>query len=440
MGKNKTEKKLSHLDKTRINAYSFIEVAEFAKAEKAALAAMKESDKEQAATEALLAMAQRGLGKLASAEEHAENAMKLAPEKADIVFVNALCKWSSGDYEEAKKLFEKSLELAPERWDMRLDYAGFLLHQQKFDECLIQTEKVEAVNPEHPKAKILRTCAFHENWQSSVDTLAFKPPIPLPEGQIETYLSIGRAHLRNDYYDLAMEEFSRALDIDNSSNEAKSLYAAAFHFKNDAFSGWCKNFRRQVRSPLYAIITLIPFLAASALGAYMQLHSTMTNAIICYAIAVTYGMTLFALYLRGYVTKTPQDFAFIIAQNGLTPQGRINSSDRIIDELDEIKFIKKTPTEPKPGNKAKVGDDQARVIGQLDDISSRLKTSSMTFAAIAFLAFIVVMWPALLDIMPEIHTSETFEVIQRVAGGVMILFAFLAILTRHKANSINKRL
>ncbi|MCR5661726.1 MAG: tetratricopeptide repeat protein, partial [bacterium] len=323
MGKEKTENKLSHLDKTRINAYSFIEVAEFAKAEKAALAAMKESDKEQAATEALLAMAQRGLGKLASAEEHAENAMKLAPEKADIVFVNALCKWSSGDYAKAKELFEKSLELAPDRWDMRLDYAGFLLHQQKFDECLIQTENVEKVNPEHPKAKMLRTCAFHENWQPSIDTLAFRPPVPLPEGKIETYLSIGRAHLRNDYYDLAMEEFSRALDINNNSNEAKSLYAAAFHFKNNGFSGWCKNFRRQLRSPLYLFITLIPMLAAAALGSYMQIYSSMTNAVICYAIACTYLMILIALYLRGYVTKTPQDFAFIIAQNGLTPQGRI---------------------------------------------------------------------------------------------------------------------
>ena len=140
------------------------------------------------------ALALRAGGLFGEAEKHARRALELAPGQPDLLFILGLCLWSAGAPEEARTLFEEAVQKAPERSDLVMDYAGFLIYQRQFQDALALAEKARALAPNHPKPIVLETCAREGNWHSEVDALAFRAP-SLPEGRPRPLSGSGDADL-----------------------------------------------------------------------------------------------------------------------------------------------------------------------------------------------------------------------------------------------------
>jgi tetratricopeptide (TPR) repeat protein len=95
-------------------------------------------------------------GKLAKAEALAREFLKQHPADVSAIRVLADIGVKLGQFDDARHLLERCLELAPDFHLARHNYANVLVRQQRLEEADVQAEKLLAVEPGNPNFRILK--------------------------------------------------------------------------------------------------------------------------------------------------------------------------------------------------------------------------------------------------------------------------------------------
>lgn len=431
-------------DELCLRAFGNLQVAEFGRAESAARRALRRQE-QNANGHALLAVALRGQGRFGEAEEHARKALEIAPGRPAFQFVLGLCLWSGGEPAEARRLFEEAIRQCPERSDMIMDFAGFLLHQRQFDEALDLARRAQELAPDHPKLRLLILCAAEGVWRPEVDALAFRPPIPLPEDRPETYVRLGLDHMHASYFDLALDEFSRALDREPAHQEAQSLYATAFMMRRDAFFAWAHGVRRGATRPLSLLMWLVPLLLLGGGGWVLHQRGWATTAMVLGGAAAVYLLGSLYVVSAGGRRLTPADFATIITSRNLTPQGRRRSAEKQVDEVEDLggrrsrRGRNAQDAAAQAPRQSGTGEDVSRLRGQLENRSRSLWNYSAAFFGLATTTGIVLIGAVLRKNTPGMLVTAEVLLAEKVAAGFTVFFAIVAIWFRMKAREMNAR-
>lgn len=429
-------------DELCLRAFGSLQVAEFGRAEADARRALRRHE-QNANGHALLAVALRGQGRFGEAEEHARKALELEPGRPAFQFVLGLCLWSGGDPAEARRLFEEAIRQCPERSDMIMDFAGFVLHQRQFEEALDLAHRAQELAPDHPKLRLLILCAAEGVWRPEVDALAFRPPIPLPEDRPETYLRLGKDHLNASYFDLALDEFSRALDLDPEHEQAKAHYASAFQMRRDGLYAWAHGFRRGLARPLMVLLWLLPMLLAGGGGWLLYRGSWPMVAAGVAAAGLLYLLGSLYLIALGGRRLSASDFHIIITSRNLTPQGRRRSAEKAVQEVEDTgrrsrrgrpaDLASQAPTQ------SGTGADVSRIRGQLESSGRSLWNYSSIFFGLATITGLVLIAAVARKNSPGVAVTEGVLLAEKVAGGLTFLFAAAAIWFRMKAREMAGR-
>jgi len=95
-------------------------------------------------------------GKLAKAESLAREFLKQHPADVSAIRVLADIGIKLGQFDDARRLLERCLELAPDFHLARHNYANVLVRQQRLEEADVQAEKLLAIEPGNPNFRILK--------------------------------------------------------------------------------------------------------------------------------------------------------------------------------------------------------------------------------------------------------------------------------------------
>jgi tetratricopeptide (TPR) repeat protein len=98
-------------------------------------------------------------GKLAKAERIAKDFLKRYPADVSAIRILADIGIQLNQFDDARHLLERCLQLAPEFHLARYNYAVVLVRQQKFDEALAEVEKLLALEPDNPRYLLLKGSA-----------------------------------------------------------------------------------------------------------------------------------------------------------------------------------------------------------------------------------------------------------------------------------------
>ncbi len=446
MKKTATDKREARTNDLCLRAFVHLQVANPAQAEVAARRAVKVHE-QNPQPHALLALALRGQGRFSEAEKHARRALELAPGQPDCLFTLGLCLWSAGDPKEAQTVFEEALGKSPERSDMLMDYAGFLIHQHQFDEAMALAEKARSLAPDHPKPPVLEDCARDQLWRLEVDDLAFRPPIPLPADDPQTYVRLGSALIDGGYHDLALGEFSRALDLDPNLQRAQSLYATAFLMRKNANYAWFRSWRTRLGRPGVLFFTLLPLLLAGAGSWLLYTRDLVIPAALCAGAGLVYLLATAFLLQRNGQPLSPADFQTLVQSRNLTPQGRHKRTDRVLDELDQVRgsvhgSVQASPLLSSaaviPGETGS-GEDLRRLRRHLEDRSGLLKGYSNALFGVALLALVVLTWTAIRMKTPGVLITPALIMTEQISSGLAILLVGGAFWFRTKARRVSER-
>lgn len=445
MSKSATVPPDPQADELCLRAFGSLQVAEFGRAESAARRALRRQER-NAHGHALLAVALRGQGRFGEAEEHARKALEIEPGRPAFQFVLGLCLWSGGDPAEARRLFEEAIRQCPERSDMIMDFAGFMLHQRQFEEALDLARRAQELAPDHPKLRLLVLCAAEGVWRPEVDALAFRPPIPLPEDRVETYLRLGTDHMNANYFDLALDEFSRALDRDPASTQAQSLYATAFVMRRNGFFAWAHGFRLGASRPLSLLMWLVPLLGMAGGAWFVHQRGMTTPAMALGAAAALYLLGSLYVFVAGGRRLSPADFQTIVSSRNLTPQGRRKAAEKQVDEVEDLagrrgrrRSAADTAVQVAP-RQSGTGEDVTRIRGQLENRSRSLWNYSTAFFGLASVTGIVLIGAVLLKNTPGQLVTADILLAEKVAGAFTLFFGGVAIWFRMKAREMTARI
>lgn len=440
MTKQSSQQKLSELDRAKLQTYACVQVADYTKALKSAQLAIALEPK-NATMQALMALAMRGLGRFGDAQSHAKEATTLSPDTPDFLFVYGLCEWAAGNPKEAMAVLKQALVIDPKRDDIRLDYAGFLLYQQKFAEALIELELLDEEGHQHPKAALAEQCATDNQWKPAIDSLAFRPPLPLPKDEGSTFIALGKLHLSSNYYNLALDEFSKALDFDVNNQEAKELYATAFYLRENDFSSWCKGFRETLAGSFSAIMAVIVPLLIFAAGAFMAYsQNSLMVAGLVGLVSVLYLSAIAFFWVKGKVLMEAAQFDSLVNAYHLTPQGRISLTKHVIGDLDEVVSKKDTSHQVQMNENLRFptggfAGDAARIRDQRNERSRRLKSTSITFAWLSILMLFVLICSVILLKAPGLQHVRAITAVQQISFGLAIAFSGVAFWLRRRATA-----
>ncbi|MBQ7568580.1 tetratricopeptide repeat protein [bacterium] len=428
------QNKLTPADRARIEAYCALELSDYQKAVAPAQKAVQLCP-QHAPSEAILALSLRGIEKYNDALIHAENAHKLDPNNTELKFVYGLCKWYAYGDNASLKIMREAIDKLPKRFDMRLDYAGLLLKQQRFNDALEQAEKASAIAPNHTKGKALCKCARERTWNQLIDQLVSTPPLPL-EGDIGfTNTTIASAYLAKNCFEIAMNKCSRALDRDADNDSAKSLYATAHYLRDHDMAALCHEFScKMSKLPNRIMFLFLPLALLLGAVAYYVYHSNMQQGIAYASLLGAYLLVYFIINMLGHIRRSPQKFAEIIHSEHLTPQGRRPQAVPARDVLDEIIDSKSSDAAPD------TYDSLTEVAHQTERLGNRLAALSTTSFAMACLAMFFLLGAII------VHSNEAEQLgssimpkIQRISGIVAVVFACLAFNQRRQATLIRQR-
>lgn len=437
-------------DQLSLRAFAALQVADHESAEECARLLVNRQPS-NANGLALLALALRGRGRFGEAEESARKALEIDPGSPDLEFVLGLCVWNAGDPAEARKRFESALEKRPDRSDMLMEYSAFLLHQRQFEQALEQARKARDLAPDHPKLPLLLSCAEQGLWRPEVDMMAFRPPLPLPEDSPETFVRLGASHMDAGYFDLALDEFSRALDLDVDHQQARALYATTFYMRKNGFFAWARNWRRSLKKPLNLILWTLPAVLLFGGGYALYQGKLVTLAAVSGGAGLAYLSFLLYTFARGGLMLSSDQFGQIVQYRNLTPQGRQKQAAQAVDELDEVRDARRgRRRRGEAGDWARspahvpqntgTGGDPSLVRRQLEDRSRTLWNYSNSFFGLFVVAGLVLIWTVIRKNTPGMLVTEEVRVVERISAGVTTACVVAALWFRMKARELTTRL
>lgn len=432
------------MDSLCLEAFAHLQVANSRRAAKAARRALKlKEDHPQG--QALLAMALRSGGLFGEAERHARRALELAPGQPDLLFILGLCLWSAGDPEEARTLFEEALQKAPERADMVMDFAGFLIYQRQFPEALALAEKARSLAPQHPKPVVLETCARQESWHPDADALSFRAPVPLPEGQAGTFVRVGETLVQFGYCDLALGEFSRALDLDPAFEEAQTLYATAFLMRKNSNYSWFRGWRSRLGRPLVLALTLLPLLGLGTLAWFFHVQMEGLLSGICAGLGLAYFLGT-AFTLGVYARRlTPRDFQTLVQSRNLTPQGRQKQSGKSAETPAPDRSRGFSDMQPAAPSVQAIprdtggAEDAGRLRRHLEDQGALLRNYSNSLFTLAILALVVLAWTVLRKNTPGVLITPPLLFAEKASAAFTVALVAGALWFRARARRLTER-
>lgn len=425
------QKRHTPAERARVEAYCALELSDYEAAIKPARRAQALSP-DNAVSEAILALALRGMDKLHEALIHAEKARELAPDDPEIAFVYAMCQWFVQPDTEPLKIMKQALDRLPQRFDLRVDYAGYLLQQQRFDEAEQQAEKALQQAPNNTKAQLVLKGARNRSWSELISRPIAFPPMPVAGDDSNTYSSIAGFHLRANGFEIALDKCSHALDINLDNAKAKSIYCTAHYLKNHDFAALCHFFSIKMRELSNRFIYLfLPLLIL--MGGCLYFYNHHDRHYYFWGLgALLYLMIYFLLQVLGEKRIGASHFAEIVRSEHLTPQGRVQRVVERRNELDEIIEGSEMVTD--------TYDSFTEVHNQIERTCQRLTTTSNAYSAFAFLFMCLLLGTIVVQSNTTQAMRGVLPLIQKGLGIMTVFLVFMAFHRRNKAHRNRQRL
>ena len=417
-------------ERARVRAYCYLEMLSYKSAVKPARQAVARCA-DNACGEVLLALALRGIGKNHEALIHAEKAHELAPNDAEYSFSLGLCMWFCQSDSRALEVMEEALERLPQRYDMMLDMAGFLLQLRRFEEAQRYLDKAKPALPDHPKALELSKCIKDQAWSEKFNELATFPPLPMPNN-LDTFFTIANTHFSKQRYELTLNKCSRVLDQNEQHDDAKRLYATAFYLKDHPVGAFCHEISLRFSKPRYIFIGLVlPIL----LGGYGVWHFIQANVLplvaTCLIVLSVYLLACLILVAIGRKRRTVAKFDAIIKDNHFTPQGRVAQALPQLDVLGQVidnsaqKHI--IPLDSH--------NSIAEIINQRQRTCNRWRAISSVYVALTVFSLFLLIAGIILANRHEFIGNSYVMWLKRIASGAVVLFAVMSVRLRLLASA-----
>tara|TARA_B100000809_G_scaffold247813_1_gene277248 strand:+ start:4072 stop:5736 length:1665 start_codon:yes stop_codon:yes gene_type:complete len=152
----------------------------------------------------------------------------------------------------------KALEIEPRSLEILLTRATIYESIEKYDEALADLTNAEKIRPGLPQAALLRGMIYQRQERFDDAALQLRRLVRLNPGNAQLRLQLGLCYSMGDHHQLAIEEFSRVIEIDKKSwialysrgdtqlnigkhKEAISDYNVALQLKQDS-EGLLNNF------------------------------------------------------------------------------------------------------------------------------------------------------------------------------------------------------
>ncbi len=152
----------------------------------------------------------------------------------------------------------KALEIEPRSLEILLTRATIYESIEKYDEALTDLTNAEKIRPGLPQAALLRGMIYQRQERFDDAALQLRRLVRLNPGNAQLRLQLGLCYSMGDHHQLAIEEFSRVIEIDKKSwialysrgdtqlnigkhKEAISDYNVALQLKQDS-EGLLNNF------------------------------------------------------------------------------------------------------------------------------------------------------------------------------------------------------
>jgi len=159
-----------------------------------------------------------------------------AQQNAMYLFVDGVEAYESGSHQEAIDSLNKAIELEPENLEFQY-YLGLTYSTMgRYEEAIEVFEKIVEKEPvAFRKAyfEIAAVYAKQKRYQKTIDTLTLVEGTDPEDARI--YLEKGYAFQKVEQYDLAIESFNKAKDLDPTMLQLVYYNIGAVHFETEAF-------------------------------------------------------------------------------------------------------------------------------------------------------------------------------------------------------------
>jgi len=174
-------------------------------------------------------------GKLAKAERLARDFLKRHPADISAIRILADIGIKLGQFDDARKLLERCLELAPDFHLARHNYANLLVRQQKLEAAATEAEKLLAVEPGNPNFLILKGIVLVRKGDHGEALEIFERVLRHYPNQARAQMSYGHTLKTVGRLDESIEAYRKCIELSPGVGEAYWSLAnlKTFQFSDD---------------------------------------------------------------------------------------------------------------------------------------------------------------------------------------------------------------
>lgn len=395
-----------------LRSYAALQLKRYSEASSMAKEALK-IRANYAAAHHLNACALRGLGNFKDAQYAITQAINQETDNPRHTLLLGILLFLSGDIDEAEKKFKEILRADPENFDCQVYYSVFLIRQKKFNEALVIIKELKEKRPDDQTVKLLHGCAKSQEYRPELDSVQYRPPLPVDSADPSSYVELGKLFFDMGYYDKAMAELDRALMRDPQNTEAQRLIATIFKVKNNKTFRMLWNYSFFILSPL--VMTFVILVIVGAGFAYFSTDS--------------YQNELGALTLILLIAFVA--LPLWISRGAGADEYKALEEDRLIDDIQ----IEDVLAEQKTSEKEL--DSITRI--QMDRKSKLYKSLNQVFLALATFFFIAIFFIVNIDKVFNLPIQPGhLNLIKLTCAIFPVLFLILAYYFDKKSKSLSQ--
>lgn len=156
------------------------------------------------------ARSQALLGELEEAEAMIDHAIALKPDDGVVYYVKGEILQTMGDQQATTLAFKKAVQYAPASWVNLSAYANSLFYEKRYEEALVQYEKLREMMPGDPGVLLQTGRSYLEMGEPGKALEFFSKAIQIDPKRGEVYLWMGMAHVVLGRADEAVKAFETA--------------------------------------------------------------------------------------------------------------------------------------------------------------------------------------------------------------------------------------
>jgi predicted O-linked N-acetylglucosamine transferase (SPINDLY family) len=155
-----------------------------------------------------------------------QQAVQLAPDRADLISTYALALQHRGDFDLAEKQYRRAVQIHPEFAEVRNHLGHLLLLRRQLPAAVVELKEALRLKPQYPQAHHDLALAYTGLGQMEEALASYRVALEQDPQRAETWEALGRVLLDLRHYNAAAVAFNRALAVAETAERFLLLGAA----------------------------------------------------------------------------------------------------------------------------------------------------------------------------------------------------------------------